>query len=93
MRVKARLLAAAAVLGAVFAVQSPEAVAAPNFQVPIKVSVGQHVSLGQQFGEAGATGGVTGSHLHYEQRLNGTTRKAVLDGGSSSYTSPFEHCD
>lgn len=171
MRVKTRLLTlvAAAVLGvagAVVAIQAPQAVAAPNFQVPFKcgvtvtaatfsghnpansvdfqkdgitgmpvvasaggtvsrvdnegdqsygrwieldhgggyttryahlsaqqVSVGQHVSLGQQIGKAGATGGVSGPHLHYEQRLNGTTRKAVLDGravpyyGHTSFTS------
>ncbi|MGH3762963.1 M23 family metallopeptidase [Actinophytocola sp.] len=50
-----------------------------------QVSEGQRVSLGQQIGKAGATGGVTGPHLHYEQRLNGTVRKAVLDGRAVPY--------
>lgn len=57
------------------------------------VSVGQTVSLGQKIGNAGATGGVTGPHTHYEQRLNGTVLKAVLNGvavpyfGHTSFTS------
>src|SRR5436190_6492785 len=49
------------------------------------VSVGQHVTLGQQIGRAGATGGVTGPHLHYEQRQAGTVRRAVLDGRAVPY--------
>jgi len=154
----AATLAAVGVTVAVSAVQSPEAVAAPNFQVPFKcnvtvtaatfsghnpansvdfqksgitgmpvlasasgtvsrvanegntsygrwieinhgggyttryahlsaqqVSVGQKVALGTQIGKAGATGGVSGPHLHYEQRINGNTRKAVLDGRSVPY--------
>jgi hypothetical protein len=50
-----------------------------------QVSQGQRVSLGQQIGKAGATGGVSGPHLHYEQRLNGTARKAVLNGRAVPY--------
>jgi hypothetical protein len=50
-----------------------------------QVSVGQRVALGQQIGRAGATGGVTGPHLHYEQRLDGTARRAVLDGRAVPY--------
>lgn len=50
-----------------------------------QVSQGQRVSLGQQIGKAGATGGVSGPHLHYEQRQGGTTRKAVLDGRAVPY--------
>jgi murein DD-endopeptidase MepM/ murein hydrolase activator NlpD len=49
------------------------------------VSVGQSVSLGQQIGKAGDTGGVTGPHLHYEQRLNSTVLRAVLDGRAVPY--------
>jgi hypothetical protein len=31
------------------------------------VSVGQHVNAGQQIGRSGATGNVTGAHLHYQE--------------------------
>ncbi|GAA0540155.1 peptidase M23 [Saccharopolyspora subtropica] len=49
------------------------------------VKVGQKVSRGAKIGTAGATGGVTGPHLHYEQRHNGTVVKAVLDGVAVPY--------
>jgi hypothetical protein len=49
------------------------------------VSVGQHVALGQQIGKAGATGNVSGPHLHYEQIVNGTVRKVILDGRAVPY--------
>lgn len=37
----------------------------------IRVKVGQRVSRGDQIGDMGATGRVTGTHLHYEVRING----------------------
>ncbi|WP_158882563.1 M23 family metallopeptidase [Amycolatopsis anabasis] len=50
-----------------------------------EVSVGQQVALGKEIGKAGATGGVTGPHLHYEQRSSGTVVKAVLNGVAVPY--------
>ncbi|TDT77598.1 murein DD-endopeptidase MepM/ murein hydrolase activator NlpD [Litoreibacter halocynthiae] len=38
----------------------------------IRVKVGQRVSRGDRISDMGATGRVTGTHLHYEVRLNGT---------------------
>lgn len=55
-----------------------------------EVSVGQKVSLGIKIGEAGATGGVTGPHLHYEQRSGGTVVKATLNGEAVPY---YGHTD
>lgn len=40
-------------------------------QSKIRVKVGQRVSRGQRIGDMGASGRVTGSHLHYEVRIGG----------------------
>ncbi len=37
----------------------------------IRLNVGQKVSRGDRIGDMGATGRVTGTHLHYEVRING----------------------
>jgi murein DD-endopeptidase MepM/ murein hydrolase activator NlpD len=57
------------------------------------VSVGQSVGYGKVIGTVGTTGGSTGPHLHYEQRLNGSAIQVKFNGttalywGTKTYTS------
>lgn len=51
------------------------------------VVVGQHVDQGQVVALLGSSGGSTGAHLHYEQRLDRTDQHAVFDGSSLVYNS------
>ena len=49
-----------------------------HMQNTIKVTAGQRVSRGQAIGNIGATGFVTGAHLHFEVKVNGKEVNPML---------------
>ncbi len=51
----------------------------------ILVSAGQHITRGQQIGRMGSTGRSTGSHLHYEVRIDGRAVNPIPFMKSNDY--------
>jgi len=61
----------------------------------IRVEVGQHVQRGERIGDMGSTGRSTGSHLHYEIRLNGTALDPMkfIEAGRDVYQEQDQRSD
>lgn len=51
----------------------------------LRVSTGQSVSRGQRLASVGTSGGSTGPHLHYEQKLNGSAVSIQFNGNGVVY--------
>ena len=51
----------------------------------VLVQAGQHISRGQQIGRMGSTGRSTGSHLHYEVRIDGRAVNPIPFMKSNDY--------
>ena len=51
----------------------------------ILVRAGQHITRGQQIGRMGSTGRSTGSHLHYEVRIDGRAVNPIPFMKSNDY--------
>lgn len=58
------------------------------------VVVGQRVDQGQMIGRVGSSGGSSGPHLHYEQRLGSTVQTAAFGGRRFVYgvATPSANC-
>ncbi|WP_394834762.1 M23 family metallopeptidase [Pendulispora rubella] len=53
------------------------------------ISHGQWVEQGQQIGLTGATGNVTGPHIHYEQLYNGVGQNITINGSGLPYPGQY----
>ena len=51
----------------------------------LRVKVGQRVSRGQRIGDMGASGRVTGVHLHYEVRVGGKAVNPMIYIKAANY--------
>jgi murein DD-endopeptidase MepM/ murein hydrolase activator NlpD len=57
----------------------------------ILVGAGDHVQRGQQIGRMGSTGRSTGSHLHYEVRVDGRPVNPIPFMKSTDYLAAMQH--